>query len=80
MVANPGIRNLIRENKVHQIPSAIQTGAREGMQSLDQALKALVKTQKISNDEAVRRAVEKQAFAQDGVAARNDFAALRTQR
>jgi twitching motility protein PilT len=81
MVATPAIRNLIRENKVHQIPSAIQTGAREGMQSLDQALKALVKTQKISNDEALKRAVEKQAFAQEGVAgARPDFAGIRTQR
>jgi twitching motility protein PilT len=80
MVANPAIRNLIRENKVHQILSAIQTGAREGMQSLDQALKALVKTQKISNDEALKRAVEKQAFAQDSMAQRNDFAGTRTPR
>jgi twitching motility protein PilT len=81
MVATAAIRNLIRENKVHQIPSAIQTGAREGMQSLDQALKALVKTQKISNDEALKRAVERQAFAQEGVAgSRPDFAGLRTQR
>ncbi len=81
MVATPAIRNLIRENKVHQIPSAIQTGAREGMQSLDQALKALVKTQKISNDEALKRAVEKQAFAQEAAAgSRPDFAGLRTQR
>ena len=81
MVATPAIRNLIRENKVHQIPSAIQTGAREGMQSLDQALKALVKTQKISNDEALRRAVEKQAFGQDaGGGGRGEFAGMRTNR
>ena len=82
MVATPAIRNLIRENKVHQILSAIQTGAREGMQSLDQSLKALVKTQKISNEEALRRAVEKQAFAQNGVsiAPKNDYAPLRPQR
>jgi twitching motility protein PilT len=81
MVATPAIRNLIRENKVHQIPSAIQTGAREGMQSLDQALKALVKTQKISNDEALKRAVEKQAFAQEGAGgARPDYAGTRTPR
>jgi twitching motility protein PilT len=81
MVATPAIRNLIRENKVHQIPSAIQTGAREGMQSLDQSLKALVKTQKISNEEAMKRAVEKQAFLQEGLAGggRNDYA-LRPQR
>jgi twitching motility protein PilT len=81
MVATPAIRNLIRENKVHQILSAIQTGAREGMQSLDQSLKALVKTQKISNEEALKRAVEKQAFVQEGLsaAARSDYA-LRPQR
>jgi twitching motility protein PilT len=80
MVATPAIRNLIRENKVHQILSSIQTGAREGMQSLDQSLKALVKTQKISNDEALKRATEKQAFAQDVAAARNEFAGMKTQR
>ena len=81
MVATPAIRNLIRENKVHQILSAIQTGAREGMQSLDQSLKALVKTQQISNEEALKRAVEKQAFVQEGLgaAARSDYA-LRPQR
>jgi twitching motility protein PilT len=82
MVATPAIRNLIRENKVHQIPSAIQTGAREGMQSLDQSLKALVKTQKISNEEALKRATEKQAFVHEGVGAgtRSDYAGLRPQR
>ena len=82
MVATPAIRNLIRENKVHQIPSAIQTGAREGMQSLDQSLKALVKTQKISNEEAVKRATEKQAFVHEGTGAgmKSDYAGLRPQR
>ncbi|HYM90802.1 MAG TPA: type IV pilus twitching motility protein PilT [bacterium] len=80
MVATPAIRNLIRENKVHQIPSAIQTGARDGMQSLDQSLKALVKTQKITNDEALRRAVEKQAFGQEISGPRGDFAGLKNQR
>ncbi len=82
MVATPAIRNLIRENKVHQILSAIQTGAREGMQSLDQSLKALVKTHKISNEEALKRAIEKQAFAQEGMGAgaRSDYAGLRPQR
>ena len=80
MVANPAIRNLIRENKVHQIPSAIQTGAREGMQSLDQALKALVKTQKITNDAAMKHAIEKQAFAQDSLGGRGEYAGTRTTR
>jgi len=80
MVATPAIRNLIRENKVHQIPSAIQTGARDGMQSLDQSLKSLVKTQKISNEEALRRAVEKQAFGPEISGSRGEFASLKTPR
>jgi len=41
MVANSAIRNLIREGKTHQIPSMIQTGMQEGMQTLDQALRTL---------------------------------------
>ena len=65
MVANAAIRNLVRDNKVHQLPSAIQTGSLEGMQSLDQALKTLLKTRRISHDEAVKHATEKQAFAQE---------------
>ena len=44
MVATPAIRNLIREGKVHQITSAIQSGAKYGMQTMDQALAAMVKT------------------------------------
>jgi twitching motility protein PilT len=42
MIGTPAIRNLIRENKVAQMYSAIQTGASMGMQTLDQALKNLV--------------------------------------
>ena len=65
MVATPAIRNMVRENKTHQLPSAIQTGARDGMQSLDQHLKTLVKQRRISTDEAVKRAVERDAFLQE---------------
>ncbi len=42
MIGTPAVRNLIRENKVAQLPSAIQTGQKFGMISLDQALKDLV--------------------------------------
>jgi len=42
MVATVAIRNLIREGKTHQMPSAIQTGTQFGMQSLEQALRNLV--------------------------------------
>jgi twitching motility protein PilT len=43
MLANPAVRNLIREGKIHQLPNAIRTHARLGMQLLDQALAGLYK-------------------------------------
>jgi twitching motility protein PilT len=62
MIANPAIRNLIREGKVHQIPSTIQTSKKEGMQSLDQSLKDLVMEGKISIEEAIKSALDKKTF------------------
>ena len=47
MVPTPGVRNLIREGKTHQIPSAMQTGGSTGMQTMDSALAALVRQGKI---------------------------------
>jgi twitching motility protein PilT len=43
LVGAPAVRNLIREGKLHQIPSMMQTGQRAGMQTLDMALAELVK-------------------------------------
>jgi twitching motility protein PilT len=43
LIATPGIRNLIREQKLHQIPSMMQTGKGVGMCTLDMALQELVK-------------------------------------
>ena len=43
MIGTPAIRNLIRENKVAQMYSAIQTGQQFGMQTLDQNLQELVR-------------------------------------
>jgi len=43
LVGMPAIRNLIRENKLHQVPSMMQTGQRVGMQTLDMAIADLVK-------------------------------------
>ncbi|HAW50284.1 TPA: twitching motility protein PilT [bacterium] len=62
MIATPAIKNLIREGKTHQMPSIIQTGARDGMQSMDQCLKSLVMKNKISKEEASLRAVDKASF------------------
>jgi twitching motility protein PilT len=42
MIGTPAIRNLIRENKIAQMYSAIQTGHQYGMQTLDQCLQGLV--------------------------------------
>lgn len=57
MVATPAIRNLIREGKAHQIPSAVQTGAHYGMQTMDQALFLLYKRGLISAEAALARAI-----------------------
>ncbi|MDT8319071.1 MAG: type IV pilus twitching motility protein PilT [Xanthomonadales bacterium] len=62
MVATPAIRNLIREDKVAQMYSAIQTGQNTGMQTLDQALEALVSRGIINKIQAARRAVDKKMF------------------
>ncbi|MBR9812439.1 type IV pilus twitching motility protein PilT [bacterium] len=62
MIGNPAIRNLIRENKIAQMYSAIQTGAREGMQTLDQNLKTLVQQGKVTKQDAKRKAAKKEDF------------------
>ena len=43
MVATAGIRNLIREQEIEQIPTLMQTGAQFGMRTMDKSLKELVK-------------------------------------
>jgi twitching motility protein PilT len=62
MIGTPAIRNLIRENKVAQMYSSIQTGAKEGMQTLDQNLQDLVRRGVVSLDEARSRAANKDTF------------------
>lgn len=52
MIGTPAIRNLIKENKVAQMYSSIQTGQALGMQTMDQCLQNLVKANKISISEA----------------------------
>ena len=62
MLGTPAIRNLIRENKIAQMYSAIQTGQASGMQTLDQNLTDYVRKGMISKDEARVYAVNKDAF------------------
>lgn len=58
MVATPAVRNIIREGKTHQLEAVIQTGAEEGMQSMDKTLASLVKGGKITIDEAKGYAID----------------------
>ena len=62
MIGTPAIRNLIRENKVAQMYSAIQTGQGLGMQTLDQCLQEMVRRNTISVAEARIKASNKDTF------------------
>ena len=62
MLGNPAIRNLIRENKLAQMVSVMQTGQREGMQTLDMCLQDLVKQRKITQAAALEKAQNKKLF------------------
>jgi twitching motility protein PilT len=55
LVATPGVRNLIREGKTHQIYSAMQAGAQHGMQTMDQSLAGLVRSGKVAMGAAIER-------------------------
>lgn len=62
MIGTPAIRNLIREDKVAQMYSAIQTGQNVGMQTLDQNLKTLLASGVVTKEEAQRKAANPDAL------------------
>ena len=62
MIGTPAVRNLIREQKIFQIPSAIQTGKRYGMHSLDDAIMDLLTNKKVSAEEAYTKCNDKSKF------------------
>jgi twitching motility protein PilT len=62
MIGTPAIRNLIREDKVAQMYSAIQTGQALGMQTLDQGLASLVKRDLVTKAHARQKALNKESF------------------
>jgi len=64
MVVTPAVANLVREGKTFQIPSAIQTGKKYGMQSLDDAILEALQSRKISEEDAYDKALVKDRFIQ----------------
>ncbi len=63
MIGVPAIRNLIREDKIAQMYSAIQTGMQHGMQTMDQCLQNLVNRGVITKQDAMDKAVDKNQFS-----------------
>ena len=62
MIANPAVRSVIREGKTHQLDTIIQTGADQGMQTMDRTLVKLIQTGVITYDVAREYAVDLQEF------------------
>ena len=62
MIGTPAIRNLIRENKIAQMYSSIQTGQQYGMQTLDQCLQGMVAKNQVTRQEARLKATNKDNF------------------
>ena len=62
MIANTAVRNLIREDKIYQIPTLIQSGGGDGMQSLDVDLQRLLKNGIIERTEAAQVADNPEIF------------------
>ena len=62
MISTPAIANLIREKKTHNIFSAIQTGGRLGMQTMDQALQRLYQRGLISYKDALEVSADPEEF------------------
>ena len=64
LIPTPGIRNMIREAKTHQIYNAMQTGQKYGMQTMDHSLATLYRKGKVSFDMALSQAVDPQEVKQ----------------
>src|SRR5262245_10201565 len=81
MVVTPAIRNLIREEKIHQIYSAMQAGQKFGMQTMNQSLLNLIQRGKISREDALNRTTDPQELLRllEGVVPGARTAAVTTQ-
>jgi twitching motility protein PilT len=66
LIGTAAVRNLIREGKIHQLPSAMQTGQGVGMQTLDMALVDLVNKGMVTVEEAQSKTLTSNLFAVKG--------------
>jgi twitching motility protein PilT len=64
MIATPGVRNLVREQSIEQIPTVIQTGGQYGMKSMDKSLKELYQSGIITYEIALSKAKNPEEFKQ----------------
>jgi twitching motility protein PilT len=64
MVTTPAVRNLIREEKIHQIYSSMQAGQKFGMQTMNQSLLELVQKRKITREEGLNRSMLPEELSQ----------------
>jgi twitching motility protein PilT len=74
LVGSPALASMIRENKTFQIPSLMQAGQSQGMQTMDMALERLVRSNLISPETALEKAIDKESFAK--LLKQNDMAPL----
>jgi twitching motility protein PilT len=74
LIGSHALSSMIRENKTFQIPSLMQAGQGQGMQTMDMALERLVRAQEISAETALEKAVDKESFAK--LVKQNDMAPL----
>lgn len=64
LIGSPALASMIREGKISQISSLIQTGTGEGMQTMDQHLTQLIEEEKITREAAYEKAIDKKLFAE----------------
>jgi twitching motility protein PilT len=62
LIGSPALASMIREGKITQIQSLIQTGTSVGMQTMDQHLKQLIDEDKITPEAAYEKAIDKNVF------------------
>jgi twitching motility protein PilT len=63
LIANMGVASAIRESKIAMLPSLMQAGAREGMQTMDNCLQKLMQAKTITPADAMEKALDKESFA-----------------